>query len=269
MAERIDTADDPRIAAFRDVRDPELVRRRGLFVAEGRLLVRRVIEHGRYRVREVLVNDPALSQLSDAIARVPADAAVYVCDTPVIARLTGFNIHRGCLALVERPAARTLDEVIAAARTMVVLEAVANPDNVGGVFRNAAAFGCDAVVLGPTCCDPFYRKALRTSMGAVLQVPFAIASPWPAALAQIRRGGFAIAALTPREPAMPLDAFARDRPPRVAFLAGTEGAGLSAEAEGAADVRVRIPIADAVDSLNVATAVAIALYAATTRASHG
>jgi tRNA G18 (ribose-2'-O)-methylase SpoU len=116
-------------------------------------------------------------------------------------------------------------------------------------------------VLSPTCCDPFYRKAIRTSMGAVLRVPFAVGHPWPGVLSTIRDRGFTIAALTPREPAIPLDAFARDRPARVALIAGAEGAGLSADAEALADVRVRIPITGAVDSLNVATAVAVALYA--------
>ena len=259
MVEHVLSADDPRIAAFRGVRDPELVRRRGLFIAEGRLIVRRAIEDGRFRVREVLVNDAALRQLSDALESLPPDATVYVCDAEIIAGLTGFNIHRGCLALVERPAARSVDEVIAGAGTVVVLEAVGNPDNVGSAFRNAAALAGDAVVLGPTCCDPFYRKAIRTSMGAVLRVPFAIASDWPAALVRIREAGFAIAALTLRDPATALRAFARERPARVALVAGSEGSGLSAEVEAAADVRVRIPMSDGVDSLNVATAVAIAL----------
>lgn len=258
---RIDAADDPRLAPFRDVADPELVRRRGQFVAEGRLVVRRVIEDGGYRVRAVLVNEAALVQLAPTLARLPTEAPVYVCDTAAFIMLTGYNIHRGCLALVDRRPPAALETVVAGARTIVVLEAVANADNIGAVFRSSAAFGCRAVVLSPTCCDPFYRKAIRTSMGAVLRVPFASGAPWPGALATIRAAGFVIAALTPRDPAVALDTFARERPPRVALLAGTEGHGLSAEAEARADVRVRIPISDAVDSLNVATAVAIALYA--------
>ena len=259
--ERISRADDPRIAAFRGVRDPELVRQRGQFVAEGRLVVRRAIEDGGFRVRAVLVNEAALAQLGPVLARVDADTAVYVCDTAVFVDLAGYNIHRGCLALVDRPPARTIDEVLAEANTIVVLERVANADNVGAVFRHAAAFGCGAVVLSPGCCDPFYRKAIRTSMGAVLRVPSAAAEPWPDALARIRAQGFTIAALTPREPAVTLDAFARARPVRVALVAGAEGEGLGVEAEAIADARIRIPTSAAVDSLNVATAVAIALYA--------
>lgn len=257
---RFAAVDDPRLAPFRDVGDPELVRRRGQFMAEGRRVVQRVIEDGRYAVRAVLVNDAAFAQLSSTLETLPSATPVYVCDAGAFMALTGYNIHRGCLALVDRRPSVALETVIAGARTIAVLEAVANADNVGAVFRSGAAFGCDAVILSPTCCDPFYRKAIRTSMGAVLHLPFAIATPWPGALDAIRAAGFTIAALTPREPAVPLDVFARDRPPRVALLAGTEGAGLTADAETKADVRVRIPISDAVDSLNVATAVAVAFY---------
>ena len=143
-----------------------------------------------------------------------------------------------------------------------MLEAVANADNVGGIFRNAAAFGAGAVLLSPACCDPLYRKAIRTSMAAVLRVPFARCDDWPQDLVRLRDRGFRIVALTPREPAAMLADFAaRPRPERVALLAGTEGAGLSAAAEQLADERVRIPIESAVDSLNVAVAVGIALHA--------
>jgi tRNA G18 (ribose-2'-O)-methylase SpoU len=260
MAERIERAQDPRIAAFRGVADPDLVRERRQFIAEGRLVVRRVVEDGRFCVRAVLVNDAALVQLEGALATLPPHTAIYVCDNDVFCTLTGYNIHRGCLALVDRPEPRPLETVVrGAGASVVVLEGVGNPDNVGAVFRNAAAFGCGGVVLSPACCDPYYRKAIRTSMGAVLRVPFAVASQWPDVLHTIRDAGFTIAALTPREPAVTLDAFAHARAPRVALLAGTEGAGLSAEVEALADVRVRIPMADAVDSLNVATAVAVAL----------
>ncbi|HEY6892796.1 MAG TPA: RNA methyltransferase [Rhodanobacteraceae bacterium] len=247
---------------YRNLSDGELVRAHGVFIAEGRLVVQRVIEHGGYAVRSVLVNDAALRSLERTLVELDASVPVYVSAADAFPAITGYNIHRGCLAVVERPRERSIDEVSAGARTLVVLEAVTNADNVGGVFRNAASFGCSGVVLSPTCCDPLYRKAVRTSMGAVLSTPFARANEWPQALAQLRADGFTIAALTPRDPSTSIDDFVRvGRPERLAIVAGTEGSGLTVEADALADVRLRIPIADAVDSLNVAVAVGIALYA--------
>ena len=142
---------------------------------------------------------------------------------------------------------------------MLVLEGVNNPDNIGGLFRSAAAFGVDLVVLGPGCSDPLYRKAIRTSMAATLQVPFVAAGEWPAALSLLRAHGFRVMALTPAADAVPLDDCPRDHP-RLALLAGAEGDGLTPAAMAAADQRVRIPIADGTDSLNVTVAVSIALH---------
>jgi tRNA G18 (ribose-2'-O)-methylase SpoU len=262
MVERIRGLDDPRLAAYRDLPDPELVRSRGLFIAEGRLVVRRVIEDGRWRVQSVLVSEAARASLQSILDAVAQHVPVYVCTVADFLGLTGYNIHRGCLALVERPPALTPDVLVARSRTMLVLEGVTNADNVGGIFRNAAAFGVDGVLLSPTCCDPFYRKAIRTSMAAVLRVPFARAGAWPQDLRQIRTAGFTIVALTPREPAETLQEFAAGaRPERLALIVGTEGAGITRAVEAMADRRVRIPIAEAVDSLNVAVAVGIALYA--------
>ena len=164
---------------------------------------------------------------------------------------------RSCIGRPDTTAA----ELLASARTLVVLEAVSNADNVGGVFRNAAAFGVGGVLLSPTCCDPLYRKAIRTSMGATLRVPFARAGAgdWPGVLTRVRAAGFTIVALTPREPSETLEAFAaRPRAPRIALIVGTEGAGLTPAVEAAADYRVRIPIAGGVDSLNLAVAAGIA-----------
>ena len=172
-------------------------------------------------------------------------------------------MHRGCLALVHRPPSASVDAVALASTLLVVLEGVSNADNVGGVFRNAAAFGADGVLLSPTCCDPLYRKAIRTSMAATLRVPFARAGAddWPGALTSVKAAGFTIVALTPRQPSETLAAFtSRPRPARIALLLGTEGDGLTAEAEAAADYRVRIPIAGGIDSLNLAVATGIALY---------
>jgi len=259
--------DDPRIAAYRSMSDGELMRSRGLFVAEGRLVVRRVLEDGRFRVESALVSEAARAQLAPALETLPDDVTIYVCAQEDFPGITGHNIHRGCLALVERMPAMSVEALLARAHTIIVLEGVTNADNVGGVFRNAAAFGAGGpggvvgVLLSPTCCDPMYRKAIRTSMGAVLRVPFARAERWPAAIADVRAAGFTIAALTPREPSETLDAFrSRPRPRRVALLVGTEGAGLTPAVESAADHRVRIPTSGEVDSLNLAVAAGIALY---------
>ena len=262
--ERINSATDPRVAAYRDVRDGELVRLRGMFVAEGRLVVRRVIEDRRSLVASVLVNDAALNDLASTVATLAADVPVLVCDPDDLAAIAGYDVHRGCLALVRRPPPTPANDVIASAQTIVVLEGVANADNVGGVFRNAAAFGAGGVLLSPTCCDPLYRKAIRTSMGASLHVPFARAGDqdWPGVLTRVRAAGFTLVALTPRAPAETLDAFAAwPRASRVALMVGAEGAGLTPAVEASADHCVRIPIDDDVDSLNLASAVGIALYA--------
>jgi tRNA G18 (ribose-2'-O)-methylase SpoU len=262
MIERIECANDTRAAAYRDLGDGELLRRRGLFVAEGRLVVRRIIAGARYAVESLLVNDATLCDLAPALEQLDPAVPVLVCRTADFEPLTGFNLHRGCLALVRRPPPMSLASLIAPATLLVVLEGVTNADNVGAVFRNAAAFDAGGVLLSPTTCDPLYRKAIRTSMGAALQVPFARAADeeWPAMPAHLRAAGFAVVALTPREPSEPLEVFAaRPRPPRVALVIGGEGAGLSAAVESAADYRVRIPISHRVDSLNLAVASGIAL----------
>jgi tRNA G18 (ribose-2'-O)-methylase SpoU len=259
--ECIDGPDDPRIAEYRDVPASEAVRSRGLFVAEGRLVVRRVIEDERCHLRSVLVNDAAHRALTDAFGRLSAAVPVFIAKTGDFRGITGFNIHRGCMALVERPPPASVDDILAGS-TVVVLEGVTNADNVGGVFRNAAAFGASGVVLSPTCCDPFYRKAVRTSMGAVLRVPFTRTAEWPGVLSRLSGAGFTIVALTLHERSEPLDAFAaRSRLSKVALIVGGEGTGLTSAAERVADVSVRIPMRGGVDSLNLAVAAGIALYA--------
>jgi tRNA G18 (ribose-2'-O)-methylase SpoU len=256
----IDGPADPRIAAYHNLSDSELLRQRGLFVAEGRLVLQRVAEDPRFSLRSVLMNEANYRALSEMLSGVSRDVPLFVCETSDFLGITGFNLHRGCLALVERPAPTASCQILRDARTIVVLEGVTNADNVGGVFRNAAAFGADAVLLSPTCCDPFYRKAIRTSMGATLRVPFASIDDWPSGLADVRATGFTLVALSPRQTSASLDEFLESaRPARIALLIGTEGAGLSDGALAAADRSVRIPIRDSVDSLNLAVACGIAL----------
>jgi len=251
---------DARLAEYRTIREAELVRRRGLFVAEGRLVVRRLLEDPRYRIRSLLLSSTAYDQLADALAPWLGRIPVYTCDLHDLADLTGFNIHRGCLALAERPVEEPYAHVIAGARRVVVLETVANADNVGGVFRNAAAFGADAVLLSPTSCDPLYRKAIRTSMAATLRVPYARVDPWPDGLNDLRDRGYTLVALTPDPAARSLSSLAIGTlPDRLALLLGSEGPGLTGGAEALADVRVRIPIRRDIDSLNLAVAAGVAL----------
>jgi len=247
---------------YRELADARLLRERGLFVAEGRFVVRRVIDDPRYTIHSLLLNDAAHRDLGDLLDRLPAGTPIHIRSPDEIAAVTGFAFHRGCLALVHRPAAAALDSILAAPSPIVLLEDVANPDNVGGVFRNAAAFGAGGIIISPGCCDPLYRKAVRTSMGAVLGVPYARADDWRAAVERVRRRGFRLVALTPRQPSQPIDEFAPyARATRVALAVGAEGTGVSETVDALADAHVRIPIAREVDSLNLSVAAGIALFA--------
>ena len=205
-------------------------------------------------MRSVLGTASALASLRGGLEQ--AGAPVYVARPETLQRIVGFHFHRGCLAAGERPAELGLDALLQprGRRILVALEGVTNPDNVGGVFRNAMAFGADGVVLGPGCADPLYRRALRVSMGGALETPFATVFDLPEGFA-----GFTIAALTPDRAAADISAFG-EVPERLVLLLGSEGEGLSAAARAAADVHVRIPMAPGVDSLNVATAAGIALH---------
>lgn len=254
---------DSRLDDYRNIPDPELLRSRGIFIAEGRHVVRRLLA-SRFRTRSLLLTPAALEGLADLVERAE-DLPVYVVSQDAMNQITGFNIHRGCLAVGERPPAARWDDVVRTASRVVVIEHVSNADNVGSIFRNAAAFGVDAVLLGPACTDPLYRKAIRTSMGAALRIPFATITDWPADLGRLRASGFTVLALTPSPTASPLRTTThggaqRSWGDRVAIMVGHEGEGLSTEALDAASAQVKIPMAAGVDSLNVATATAITLY---------
>jgi tRNA G18 (ribose-2'-O)-methylase SpoU len=263
--ERLETVDDERLADYRHVPDPELLRRGEIFVAEGRLVVRALLAQSRFRARSVLLTETAYRDMADVIEPRLPDTPVFVVPASAIEALTGFNIHRGCLAIGERSGHLNVRELLARlphARRLVALERIGNADNMGGIFRNAAAFGADAVVVGPGCCDPLYRKAIRVSVGAALHVPFCHADDWQADLQALRGAGFTLAALTPAAAAQDLQAWVSSIAPaaRVAVLAGSEGDGLSAGTLAQADVALRIPMARSTESLNVATAVGIALH---------
>jgi tRNA G18 (ribose-2'-O)-methylase SpoU len=259
----IDRLDDPRIDVYQDIKDRELERRRGLFVVEGRGTLRCLIEQSSLRPCSVLLGDPALAALADVLARLDPDVPIYCAPRQVLEAISGVAIHRGALALVERPPAHALDRLIESLpegdSRVIVLEGLTNHDNVGGMFRNAMAFGVDGALLCPRCCDPLYRKAIRTSMGASLCIPFARATTWPDDLERLRARGYAIVALDPAGELALGDA-SIELPRRIALVVGTEGPGISAETRAAADLRVRIEMRPGVDSINVATAAAIALH---------
>ncbi len=257
----IDDPSDPRLDDFRDLsaadRRPDRPGGRGLVIAEGVLVVRRLLDSP-YPVRSLLGVPRRLAELAPDTAGLAVPA--YATDADTMAAVVGFHLNRGVLAVADRASPPDLGTLLRTARLLAVLEGVNDHENLGALFRNAAALGVDAVLLGPRCADPLYRRSVRVSMGHVLRVPFVeLAGPWPAALDRLRDAGLRIAALTPAPDAVPLSrsAAATDR---VALLLGAEGPGLSAEALAAADLRIRIPMAPGVDSLNVATAAAVAFH---------
>ena len=243
--------------AYRHVADHQWLVDRSLFVAEGRLVVRRLLDLRQWPVESILLTPAAAGPLMDALDI--TSAPVYLVEQPLMNDIAGFNIHRGCLALGRRPATSTLDRITAGPLGRVlVLEGVNNPDNVGGLFRSAAAFGVELVVLGPDCGDPLYRKAIRTSMAASLIVPFVEAPQWPGAIRELRSDGFTVIALTPNRAVAPIEEIFPHS--KLALLVGSEGGGLTEAAMQTATLRIRIPTTADVDSLNVTTAASIAMY---------
>lgn len=262
--EAVEDAADPRLDDYRDLRDAALRVRQGVFIAESREVVRQLLAGTRFRARSVLATAPALAALRPALDAADPAPRVLVAHHDVIRKVAGFDFHRGCLAVGERGAEPAPDALVdpPGARLVLVLENVSNPDNVGAIFRNAMAFAVDAVLLSTRSVDPLYRKAIRVSMGGALRVPFARLSDWAGGLARLAAAGYAVVALTPSAAALELAHLGVERPlpDRVALLVGAEGHGLGAEARDAAHLDVRIPMAPGVDSLNVATAVGIALH---------
>jgi tRNA G18 (ribose-2'-O)-methylase SpoU len=254
--------EDARLAPFRLLREPAALASAGLLAAEGRLVIERLLGPvSRFRARGLLGTPRALAALRPRLAAAGEGVPCYAATEALIQAVVGHGLHRGCVALAERGAPSGTGQVVALARAagrpLLVLENVADPDNVGSLFRNAAAFGAGGVLLSPGGGDPLYRKALRASMGATLEVPFARAGAWPGVLRDVSSAGFRLVALAPGA-RLAIDALAAG--PLSALLVGSEGDGLSAAALAAADLAVRIPIEPRVDSLNVATAAAIALH---------
>jgi tRNA G18 (ribose-2'-O)-methylase SpoU len=267
----IDQPGDPRLGDYADLTDVRLRRsleaEHGLFIAEGDKVIRRAIAAG-YPVRSMLVAREKLPSIADLAQASPAPC--YVVPAAVAEQVTGYQVHRGALAAMQRTPPRPAAEVIAASAAgpgparIVVLEDIVDHGNVGGIFRCAAALGVAAVLLSPRCADPLYRRAVKVSMGAVFAVPYARLADWRGGLDSLRQAGFRLLALTPDQDAVPISRVALGE--RAALLLGTEGDGLSSHWRHEADQAVCIPMAPAamaagVDSLNVVAAAAIACHA--------
>lgn len=263
---RIDQPEDPRIAGFRDIRERDLTGRQGLFVAEGEVVLN-VLTSDRSLCRPVslLLDTKRVAGLSGVLARVAADTPVYAADPAVLDSIAGFHLHRGILALGEKPPPLGLEACLGnmgPQAVLVVACGIGNHDNMGGLFRNAAAFGADAVLLDPQCCDPFYRKAIRVSVGAVLRTPVVVGLDAVVMVKTLKAAGFRVMALTPGAPTL-LDLTSRGG--RVAIVLGPEGPGLSSRVMAACEP-IGIPMSGGFDSLNVSVASGIALHHFTRRA---
>ena len=255
----VDDPLDPRIIAYRDVRERDLVGRDGGFMAEGEVVLKVLLRGGRHGAQSVLIAEKRLAGLAPLLDSLPDTVPVYVAGQKVLDAIVGFPIHRGILAhglgaVPPNPAG--LLAGLGPKALVVVLFGIANHDNMGGIFRNAAAFGVDAVLLDPGCCDPLYRKAIRVSVGATLMVPFGRFASDDDAIGLLAGQGFESISLSPAG-AMPLAQLRR--PPRAALLLGAEGPGLAAEVL-ARTRTVGIPMAGGFDSLNVATTSGIVLH---------
>lgn len=260
--ERVNAADDPRLVDYRDLTDVALRRilepAGGLYIAESAKVIARALAAG-HRPRSVLVQEKWLAEVEALLEG--ADVPIYVVDADIAESLTGYAVHRGALAAMHRPVLPPVADVVAGARLVVVLEDIMDHTNIGAIFRAAAGLGADAVLVSPRCADPLYRRSVRVSMGTVFQVPWTRLPEWREAGAMLHDAGFSLAALALAEGAVGLDEFAAARPDRVALLLGAEGDGLSRRALAVADTVVTIPMAGGVDSLNVAAASAVALWA--------
>lgn len=254
--------DDPRLDDYRGLTDSALRAvsepAGGLYIAETVTVIARAVAAG-HRPRSVLVAERRVEEMRRVLGDLPVP--VLVVSDDLAEQVTGFAVHRGALASMERPALAPVADVIRGARLVLVLEGLGDHANVGAAFRAAAGLGADAVLVSARCADPFYRRSVRVSMGTVFQVPWTRIDDGAAGLGELAAQGFDIAALALDERAVPLDVYAAERPDRVALLLGSEGEGLSQDALAAADTVVTIPMSGGVDSLNVASAAAVALWA--------
>lgn len=257
----ISDLDDPRLADYSHLTDVALKKARGtehgLYLAESALVLERALRAG-HRPRSVLALG---GTVDEAVALVGDDVPVFSGPGELLAELTGYILHRGLIASMNRPSLPDPDALLEGARRIVILENVADPTNVGAIFRSAGSIGADAVLVTPRCSDPFYRRAIRVSMGTVLQVPWTRVGDWASTRELLTRHGFHVAALALTEDAVSLRDFDGSAHERLALVLGAEGPGLTAEALAASDTVVQIPMKHGIDSLNVAAASAVAMWA--------
>ncbi|AYV49085.1 RNA methyltransferase [Caulobacter flavus] len=250
---------DPRVAAYRDIKERDLVGREGRFIAEGETVLRAFVRDAPQRVESLLIDPKRRDKLEAVFDGLAGETPVYLVEQAVLDAVAGFHLHRGVLAVGRKPAAIPAADLLATLperAVVVALFGIANHDNLGGIFRNAAAFGADAVLLDADCCDPFYRKAIRVSVGASLSVPTGYIARGVDAVDLLRGAGFTPLALTPSA----TRTLARlDPPARAAALLGAEGPGLSADVIARAE-GIGIPMAGGFDSLNVATTSGVVLH---------
>ena len=250
---------DPRLADYSQLTDVALKKARGtehgLYIAESALVLERALA-AEHRPRSVL----SLSNwVDEARALVGAEVPIFTGPSELIEHLTGYNLHRGLIASMHRPELATVASLLVGARRVIILENVVDPTNVGAIFRSVAAIGADAVLVTPSCSDPFYRRAIRVSMGTVLQVPWTRLGDWPTARKQLTHAGFEVAALALSERAVSLRDYVA--PAKLALVLGSEGGGLTEQALAAANTIVQIPMHHGIDSLNVAATAAVAMWA--------
>lgn len=254
---------DPRLRDYLKLTEVELRKvvepAEGLYIAESRKVIERAVAAG-HIPRSIVCAPEWLDSVLDCVSHLD-NLPVFVLEPETLQSLTGYNVHRGALASMHRPVLPSIDKILANAQTIVILEDIVDHTNVGAIFRSVAALGADAVLVTPSCADPLYRRSVRVSMGAVFQVPWTRTGTWEDTKEALARNGFTLAALALKADAVSLRDFADDRPQRVALAFGTEGNGLSSKALAMADVSVVIPMQRGVDSLNVAAASAVALYA--------
>jgi tRNA G18 (ribose-2'-O)-methylase SpoU len=262
--EEVDVGQLSQLSDYVDLTDVALRRKlepaSGLYIAESHKVISRAIAAG-HTPRSVLCS----RKFRDSVVQLVEsfDIPVFVAPDDLIEQVTGFEVHRGALAAMHRPVLPTVAEVLTDARLVVILESLVDHTNVGAIFRAVAGMGADAVLVSPDCADPFYRRSIRVSMGTVLQVPWTRISNWPHAINDVRDAGFHVAGLALRDDAVSLREFAAQPPKKIALVLGSEGDGIASKTLAHVDTVVRIPMQHGVDSLNVASAAAVAIYALT------